>query len=48
MVVITKGVEAGERVVTTGQLQLAPGEKVDVKSTDNSTPRDSGKSDATP
>ena len=48
LAVITKGVEAGERVITVGQLQLAPGEKVDVKSTDKATPDDSGNSDSTP
>jgi membrane fusion protein, multidrug efflux system len=50
MTVITKGVEAGERVITVGQLQLAPGEKVEVKSTDNpaAAPNDSGESGSTP
>lgn len=31
LVVVEQGVEAGERVVTDGQLRLAPGAKVDVK-----------------
>jgi multidrug efflux system membrane fusion protein len=29
--VIAKGVRAGERVVTDGQLRLVPGAKVDIK-----------------
>lgn len=33
LTVITKGVQAGELVVTIGQLQLAPGDKVSVKET---------------
>jgi multidrug efflux system membrane fusion protein len=32
-VVITEGIAAGETVVITGQIALAPGTKVDVKST---------------
>ncbi|MDQ2659943.1 MAG: efflux RND transporter periplasmic adaptor subunit, partial [Verrucomicrobiota bacterium] len=38
--VITKGVDAGERVVTLGQLQLAPGEKVEVKDSANPSPNE--------
>ena len=43
MTVVTKGVEAGERVVTAGQLQLAPGQKVVVKNSDDSAPNESEK-----
>jgi membrane fusion protein, multidrug efflux system len=37
-VVITSGLQAGERVVTDGQLRLAPGTRVDVKTTPPGTP----------
>ena len=40
LMVIEKGVEAGERVVTRGQLQLAPGAKVVVQETENALPND--------
>jgi multidrug efflux system membrane fusion protein len=35
LTVITKGLKAGETVVTAGQLQLAPGTKVVIKSSSN-------------
>lgn len=35
LVVLTEGVEAGETVVTSGQLQLAPGSKIVIKETAN-------------
>ena len=35
LTVITKGLKPGETVVTAGQLQLAPGTKVVVKSSNN-------------
>ncbi len=38
LTVITKGVQAGETVVTTGQLQLAPGDKVAVKNSAETAP----------
>jgi multidrug efflux system membrane fusion protein len=37
-VVITSGLQPGERVVTDGQLRLAPGTRVDVKTTPPGTP----------
>ncbi|MGI8436656.1 MAG: efflux RND transporter periplasmic adaptor subunit [Chthoniobacterales bacterium] len=43
--VITKGVNAGERVVTLGQLQLAPGEKVEVKDSANTPPNEKSSPD---
>ncbi|MEO6871325.1 MAG: efflux RND transporter periplasmic adaptor subunit [Chthoniobacterales bacterium] len=43
MTVVTKGVKAGESVVTAGQLQLAPGQKVVVKNSENSARSESGK-----
>jgi multidrug efflux system membrane fusion protein len=30
--IVAKGLEAGERVVTDGQLRLAPGTKVEIRS----------------
>jgi multidrug efflux system membrane fusion protein len=36
--VVKKGLKAGETVVTDGQLRLAPGVKVNVKSPDQPTP----------
>ena len=42
MTVINEGVEPGETVVVAGQLQLAPGTKVAVKSDENSTKTASG------
>jgi multidrug efflux system membrane fusion protein len=44
MVVIKKGVQPGETVVTRGQLQLAPGTKVVVKETEKSSPDEQGES----
>ena len=35
--VVAKGVEAGERVVTDGQVRLAPGAKVEIKATEGRT-----------
>ncbi|HEX3817594.1 MAG TPA: efflux RND transporter periplasmic adaptor subunit [Chthoniobacterales bacterium] len=40
LTVITKGVQAGETVVTRGQLQLAPGDKVVVQETDKAAPNE--------
>jgi membrane fusion protein, multidrug efflux system len=40
LTVITKGVEADEDVVTLGQLQLAPGEKVAIKETEKPAPNE--------
>lgn len=40
LTVITKGVAANETVVTTGQLQLAPGDKVEVKASDEAAPNE--------
>ncbi|HEY2799170.1 MAG TPA: efflux RND transporter periplasmic adaptor subunit [Chthoniobacterales bacterium] len=40
LTVVTKGVEAGETVVTRGQLQLAPGEKVVVKERGKTSPNE--------
>ena len=40
MTVIDKGLQDGENVVTIGQLQLAPGDKVQVKSTEQPAPND--------
>jgi multidrug efflux system membrane fusion protein len=40
LTVVTKGVEAGETVVTRGQLQLAPGEKVVVKEREKASPNE--------
>ncbi|MEP6809900.1 MAG: efflux RND transporter periplasmic adaptor subunit [Chthoniobacterales bacterium] len=45
LTVITKGVSAGERVVTLGQLQLAPGEKVEVKDSANPSPNEKSSPD---
>jgi multidrug efflux system membrane fusion protein len=42
LTVITKGLKPGERVVTAGQLQLAPGTKVDIKSSGNTPAKQSG------
>jgi multidrug efflux system membrane fusion protein len=41
-VVITSGLQPGERVVTDGQLRLAPGTRVDVKTTPPGTPAPAG------
>ncbi|MGH8163600.1 MAG: efflux RND transporter periplasmic adaptor subunit [Rhodanobacteraceae bacterium] len=40
LTVVTKGVQAGETVVTRGQLQLAPGEKVVVKEKEKTSPNE--------
>ncbi len=40
LTVVTKGVEADETIVTVGQLQLAPGDKVAVKAADVTAPND--------
>ena len=42
MAVVTEGLKAGERVVTAGQLQLAPGQKVEIKNPGQSAPNESG------
>ena len=42
LTVIKEGVQAGETVVTRGQLQLAPGTKVVVKETEKTAPNESG------
>ena len=41
-VVITSGVQAGERVVTDGQLRLVPGARVDVKAAPAAAPKTGG------
>jgi multidrug efflux system membrane fusion protein len=48
LTVVTKGVEPGERVVTLGQLQLAPGQKVAVKTTGQPAPNDRESASAAP
>lgn len=48
LTVITKGVQAGESVVTIGQLQLAPGDKVSVKETAAASPNDTAAKRETP
>jgi hypothetical protein len=40
--VISKGVQPGETVVTSGQLQLAPGAKVSVQPATKSSPNETG------
>ncbi|MGH7939282.1 MAG: efflux RND transporter periplasmic adaptor subunit, partial [Bryobacteraceae bacterium] len=40
LTVVTKGVQAGETVVTRGQLQLAPGETVVVKESEKTSPNE--------
>jgi membrane fusion protein, multidrug efflux system len=42
MTVISKGVQPGETVVTSGQLQLAPGAKVSVQPATKSSPNETG------
>ena len=42
MTVITKGVRPGETVVTSGQLQLAPGTKVSVQTAKKTSPNETG------
>ncbi|MGI8432929.1 MAG: efflux RND transporter periplasmic adaptor subunit [Chthoniobacterales bacterium] len=48
LTVITKGVQAGESVVTIGQLQLAPGDKVSVKETTAASPDNTAAKSDTP
>ncbi len=48
LTVITDGLKAGERVVTIGQLQLAPGDKVSVKSEEAPAPNENQAKSETP
>ncbi len=48
LTVVTKGLQDGESVVTIGQLQLAPGDKVVVKDTEKPVPNDTETNGSTP